>query len=144
MEPIEMPPVPRRSWRRWTASVLMPAVALASAYGLSAGLRREAAMASHQQVTPEAWIEEPTPTSPEWVSQGRKLFLASCAHCHGADATGDEGPDLHGVAVSDRYIAHIITHGIKHEMPSFAKKLAAPDIARLTAYVRSLDGQSVE
>ena len=63
----------------------------------------------------------------------------SCAHCHGADATGDEGPDLHGVQVSDRYIAHIISHGIKGEMPSFAKKHGAADIGRLTAYVRSLE-----
>jgi mono/diheme cytochrome c family protein len=102
------------------------------------------ARSSHQQATPEAWIEAPTPTSSEWVAQGRKLFLASCAHCHGADATGDEGPDLHDVAVSDRYISNIITHGIKHEMPSFAKKLGAPEIARLTAYVRSLEGQPAE
>jgi mono/diheme cytochrome c family protein len=67
------------------------------------------------------------------------LFLSSCAHCHGADARGDEGPDLHRVEVSDRYIANTITHGIKHEMPSFKRKLGAEDIARLTAYVRSLD-----
>jgi mono/diheme cytochrome c family protein len=109
------------------------------AYGLSLLLRHGEARRSHQQPTPEAWIETASPTSPELVAQGRKLFLGSCAHCHGADATGDEGPDLHAVEVSDRYIAHIITHGIKGEMPSFAKKLGAADITRLTAYVRSLD-----
>ncbi len=73
------------------------------------------------------------------VAQGRSLFLASCAHCHGADATGDEGPDLHNVQVSDRYISNIITHGIKGEMPSFKKKLGKEEILRLTAYVRSMD-----
>jgi len=73
------------------------------------------------------------------ISQGRALFLSSCAHCHGADATGDEGPDLHDVEVSDRYISNIITHGIKGEMPSFKKKLVRDDIVRLTAYVRSLN-----
>jgi mono/diheme cytochrome c family protein len=125
--------------RRWAASVLASVIALASAFGLSVGLRQEADRSLHQQATPEAWFETPTPTSPTWVAQGRKLFLGSCAHCHGADATGDEGPDLHGVEVSDRYIAHIITHGIKGEMPSFAKKLGATDITKLTAYVRSLD-----
>ena len=124
---------------RLTASALTSALALASALGLSAGLRRADARTSHQQPTPEAWFEARTPTSPALVAQGRKLFLGSCAHCHGADASGDEGPDLHGVEVSDRYIAHIITHGIKGEMPSFAKKLAAADITRLTAYVRSLE-----
>ena len=41
--------------------------------------------------------------------------------------------------MSDRYIANIIMHGIKGEMPSFAKKLHAPEITALTAYVRSLE-----
>jgi mono/diheme cytochrome c family protein len=41
--------------------------------------------------------------------------------------------------VSDRYISNIITYGIKHEMPSFKKKLGHDEIIRLTAYVRSLD-----
>ena len=63
----------------------------------------------------------------------------SCAHCHGADATGDEGPDLHGVQVSDRYIARVVSHGIKGEMPSFAKKHGTADIARHTAYVGLLE-----
>jgi mono/diheme cytochrome c family protein len=114
-------------------------LALASAYGLSLGLRRLAARTSRQQATPEAWLEARTPTSPGMVAQGRRLFLASCAHCHGADAAGDEGPDLHGIEASDRYIARTILRGIKGEMPSFAKKLGAPDVARLTAYVRSLE-----
>ena len=84
-------------------------------------------------------METPTPTSPALVAKGRALFLDSCAHCHGADARGDEGPDLHGVQVSDRYIHNIITRGIKGEMPSFAKKRGAVDLQALTAYVRSLD-----
>jgi mono/diheme cytochrome c family protein len=123
----------------WAASLLAPALALALSYGLSLGLRHAQARSSHQQPTAEAWLETAAPSTPALVAEGRKLFLGSCAHCHGADATGDEGPDLHAVEVSDRYIAHIITHGIKHEMPSFAKKLGAAEIAKLTAYVRSLD-----
>jgi mono/diheme cytochrome c family protein len=120
-------------------AVLAAAIALASAYGLSLGLRHLESKASHQQPTPETWFETPTPSSPALLSQGRALFLSSCAHCHGADATGDEGPDLHDVGVSDRYISNIITHGIKGEMPSFRKKLGHDEIARLTAYVRSLE-----
>jgi mono/diheme cytochrome c family protein len=76
--------------------------------------------------------------SAELVARGRQLFLGSCAHCHGADATGDEGPDLHGLEVSDRYLARVITRGIPHEMPSFAKKHGTADITALTAYLRSL------
>jgi mono/diheme cytochrome c family protein len=67
------------------------------------------------------------------------LYLESCAHCHAADARGDEGPDLHGAQVSDRYIARIIRRGIPHEMPSFAKKHGADDTRALIAYVRSLE-----
>ena len=124
---------------RAALAVLAGALALASSYGLSLALRREASVSSHQQPTPEAWFETPTPSSPALIAEGRKLFLSSCAHCHGADATGDEGPDLHNVEVSDRYISNIITHGIKGEMPSFKKKLGHDEIVRLTAYVRSLD-----
>jgi mono/diheme cytochrome c family protein len=125
--------------RRFALGALAGALALASAYGLSLGLRRAASRTSRQQPTPEAWFEAATPTSTALVAQGRALFLSSCAHCHGADATGDEGPDLHNVYVSDRYISTIITRGIKGEMPSFRKKLGRDDITRLTAYVRSLE-----
>lgn len=120
-------------------AVSAASVALLSAFGTAAEFRRRESRTSHRQPTEERWFEPATPTSPALVARGRALFLDSCAHCHGADATGDEGPDLHGVRVSDRYIANIVTHGIKGEMPSFAKKLHAPEIAALTAYVRSLE-----
>jgi mono/diheme cytochrome c family protein len=122
-----------------SVAVLASLLALGSADGLSRALRRAAARTSRQQATPEAWFEASPPTSPALVAQGRALYLASCAHCHAADATGDEGPDLHGVEASDRYIAATITRGIKGEMPSFRKKLAGEDVARLTAYLRSLE-----
>ena len=35
------------------------------------------------------------------ATQGRHLFLMNCAHCHGDDAHGDEGPDLHNLHKSD-------------------------------------------
>ena len=130
--------------KRLAATAAAAFVALASAGILSAALRRAEARASHQLPTPEAWNEAPSPTSPALVAQGRRVFLSSCAHCHGADATGDEGPDLHGVEVSDRYITTLITHGIKGEMPSFRKKLGAPEIRAVTAYLRSLPADEGE
>jgi mono/diheme cytochrome c family protein len=119
-------------------AALAAVVAMTSAFTLGAVLRREAIRDSRQQLEVERWLEPGTPTSAALVAHGRTLFLDSCAHCHGADARGDEGPDLHDVQVSDRYIGNIITHGIPHEMPSFAKKLGAPEIGALTAYIRSL------
>jgi mono/diheme cytochrome c family protein len=72
------------------------------------------------------------------AEQGRHLFLMNCAHCHGDDARGDEGPDLHDLHKSDARIRQVITGGIKGEMPSFARKLGEPEIRQLTAYLRTL------
>src|ERR1700754_451943 len=70
--------------------------------------------------------------------QGYTLFMMNCAHCHGDDARGDEGPDLHGITKSDARIASMIKNGIKGEMPKFATKLTDTDVQALIAFVRSL------
>jgi mono/diheme cytochrome c family protein len=64
--------------------------------------------------------------------------LLNCAHCHGDDAHGDEGPDLYNLHKSDARIHQVITAGIKGEMPSFGKKLRDPDVRAITAYLRTL------
>jgi mono/diheme cytochrome c family protein len=74
------------------------------------------------------------------ANQGYKLFLLNCAHCHGDDARGDEGPDLHGVTKSDARITSMIQNGVKGEMPKFASKLSAADVQALIAFVRTLKG----
>ncbi len=72
------------------------------------------------------------------AERGAKLFDHNCAHCHGEDARGDEGPDLHGVTKSDARITSIIKNGIKGEMPKFGTKLTDADVRALIAFVRSL------
>jgi cytochrome c oxidase cbb3-type subunit 3 len=79
----------------------------------------------------------PPQNSPK-VAEGARLFALNCAHCHGADATGDEGPDLHGVRKSDAKITSYIKNGIKGEMPKFGQKLSDADVQALIAYIRSL------
>jgi len=69
---------------------------------------------------------------------GYTLFMLNCAHCHGADAHGDEGPDLHGVRKSDERIVTIIQNGIKGEMPKFSSKLSDEDTRALVAVIRTL------
>ena len=69
---------------------------------------------------------------------GRALFLKNCAHCHGADARGDDGPDLHGLDLSDEWIANRIRKGKKGQMTAFAGKLQPADIDALIAYLRTL------
>jgi mono/diheme cytochrome c family protein len=70
--------------------------------------------------------------------KGYALFMLNCAHCHGADARGDEGPDLHGVTKSDARIASLIKDGKKGEMPKFRSKLSDAEVKALVAFVRSL------
>jgi mono/diheme cytochrome c family protein len=72
------------------------------------------------------------------ASQGYRLFDHNCAHCHGDDARGDEGPDLHGLKKSDQRIDKIIKGGIKGEMPAFGKKFNDGDVQALIAYLRTL------
>jgi len=69
---------------------------------------------------------------------GRKLFVKNCAHCHADDATGDEGPDLHGLERSDEWIAKRIRDGKKGKMTAFSQKFSQADIDALIAYLRTL------
>jgi mono/diheme cytochrome c family protein len=72
------------------------------------------------------------------VARGQKLFAVNCSHCHADDASGDEGPDLHGLTKSDERIKTIVTNGIKGEMPAFGKKLQEADKEALVGFLRSL------
>ena len=69
---------------------------------------------------------------------GRTLFLRNCAHCHGATAHGDDGPDLHNLDFTDDWIANRIRKGKAGQMTAFAGKLQSAEIAALVAYVQSL------
>ncbi len=87
----------------------------------------------------DASVPEPVvSTDPAVVAQGRQNFVMSCVECHGDDATGDEGPDLHNLAISNARIATTIRHGVKGEMPAFAKKYDEVQIGTLLSYLRSL------
>jgi mono/diheme cytochrome c family protein len=72
------------------------------------------------------------------AKQGHNLFDRNCAHCHGDDARGDEGPSLYDLHKSDGRISTIIKHGIKGEMPAFEKKFTDADIQAVIAYLRTL------
>jgi mono/diheme cytochrome c family protein len=72
------------------------------------------------------------------IAQGQQLFLMNCAHCHGDDARGDEGPDLHGLRKTDARLSALINNGIKGEMPRFNQKLSPSDVQALIAFLNSL------
>ncbi|MEI9999521.1 MAG: cytochrome c [Verrucomicrobiota bacterium] len=81
----------------------------------------------------------PAADAPAEIARGHEYFAMSCVECHGDDAHGDEGPDLHRLAISNARIAATIKHGVKGEMPTFARKYDDTQIAALIAYLRSLD-----
>ena len=80
----------------------------------------------------------PATGSPTLAVTGRTLFLKNCAHCHADDATGDEGPDLHGLHKSDDWIARRIRNGVKGEMTAFGEKFSDEDVKALISYLRTL------
>jgi mono/diheme cytochrome c family protein len=96
-------------------------------------LSSPAAMTSDTPVSPSE-----NGLSSELASQGHEFFEMSCSQCHGDDARGDEGPDLHNLAISDARIAVTLKKGIKGEMPTFAKKYNRAQIAALVGYLRTL------
>ena len=124
--------------RALLAASIAGAIALGGAFGLSVGLRKQASAVSHEQPEWTKQVVRPKLPPEEAVKRGRTLFLKSCAHCHGEDARGDEGPDLHELEVSDRRIVTVIKRGIKGEMPSFAKKHSDEEVGLLLVYLRSL------
>jgi mono/diheme cytochrome c family protein len=82
-------------------------------------------------------IDSPPPAHAD-APDGRVLFLKNCAHCHAADARGDEGPDLHKLELSDEWIGNRIRKGKAGEMTAFAGKLKDAEINALVKYVQSL------
>jgi mono/diheme cytochrome c family protein len=69
---------------------------------------------------------------------GRKLFVNNCSACHGSSGQGGEGPNLHGLKLSDARITSTVNGGIKNEMPAFKSKLKTQEIKSLIAYIRTL------
>jgi mono/diheme cytochrome c family protein len=124
------------------SQVLLTTLGLfAVAFGLASALRPEppgeSLAESPAPPTNEAATASNPPTTDQ-VKQGASLFSRNCAHCHGDDARGDEGPDLHDLTKSDGRITKILKEGIKGEMPKFGSKFSDTDIQALIAFLRTL------
>jgi mono/diheme cytochrome c family protein len=74
----------------------------------------------------------------EALIQGRRVFIKHCVECHGFDARGEEGSDLHNLRAGDLLMRQIIIGGIKGEMPAYGKVLNEADVRALIAYLRTL------
>jgi cytochrome c oxidase cbb3-type subunit 3 len=95
---------------------------------------------------PPARAQAPPPGPPVKLGPldpeaGKALFSANCSTCHGVDATGEDGPNLHGVpaALGDSVVAGIIRRGIPGTgMPS-SYILSEQDAANIVSWLRTLD-----
>src|SRR5262245_7731659 len=120
---------PERGMKNWNegkaflAAICCSATALAVTLGIAFVMRHASFSVQVPDIVPNAQAAMETVELNADAAQGQHLFLMNCAHCHGDDARGDEGPDLHDLHKSDQRIHQVIANGIKGEMPSFAKKL---------------------
>jgi mono/diheme cytochrome c family protein len=126
--------------KAFLAAICASGTALAGAFGVASIVRQGQPSISVPTFATSAQAAMKPSDFTADAAQGRHLFLMNCAHCHGEDAHGDEGPDLHNLHRSDTRIHEVITAGIKGEMPSFGKKLGDPDVRQLIAYLRTLHG----
>jgi mono/diheme cytochrome c family protein len=126
--------------KAFLAAICASGAALAVMFGVASIVRHGQSSISIPGFATSAQAAIKSPELTVDTAQGRHLFLMNCAHCHGDDARGDEGPDLHNLHKSDARIHEVITAGIKGEMPSFGKKLGDPDVRQLIAYLRTLHG----
>ncbi|HEX3420976.1 MAG TPA: cytochrome c [Candidatus Udaeobacter sp.] len=132
-----------KSWsegKAFLAAICASGTALIGMFGVASVIRYGQASMSIPTFATSAQAAMKSPELTADAAQGRHLFLMNCAHCHGDDAHGDEGPDLHNLHKNDDRIHEVITAGIKGEMPSFGKKLGDPDVRQLIVYLRTLHG----
>lgn len=76
--------------------------------------------------------------SSQLVATGYSLYTQACSSCHGNNAQGGYGPNLHGLNLPDTQVATVIKNGVKGKMPAFGGKYTAGQQQALVAYVQSL------
>lgn len=76
--------------------------------------------------------------SSQIVATGYSLYTQACSSCHGNDAQGGYGPNLHGLNLPDTKVATVIKNGVAGKMPAFSGQYAAAQQQALVAYVQSL------
>jgi len=116
-------------------------------------------MAAYLGTLPPAAAPEPAePADPEVLRQGRKLYGAQCASCHGERGEGQPGryPALAGnravTLASPNNLIKVVLHGgfapatVAHPrpygMPPFAQSLGDAEIAAVATHVRQSWGNA--
>jgi len=76
--------------------------------------------------------------TPDDIAMGKLLFAANCASCHGVDATGQLGPNLHGVVqrLGEQGVFGIVRNG-RGGMPPVSS-INDQRVWQVVGYVRTL------
>jgi len=71
------------------------------------------------------------------VADGAAVFATVCAGCHGADGTGNTGPDLtvRSSLTKERIVDQVTNGG--SSMPEYGSKISADEISAVADYVLS-------
>jgi mono/diheme cytochrome c family protein len=105
---------------------------------LGAALLTLSALVSNPVDAQKTGTKQPPTRREQPVTKGHDLFVRNCSPCHGANAQGGEGPNLHGLKLTDQMIISTIKNGIKSEMPAFATRFKDAELKDIVAYLRSL------
>src|ERR1700728_741666 len=116
---------------RWSAAILLFVGA-----GAAAILPHAAAQAPQ---TPPAAKDDPvSKLTPDDIANGKQIFAAQCAGCHGFDGSGQLGPNLHGVEArrGDAGIFAVVRNGTGAMPPVMA--LNDQRVWQVVGFVRTL------
>lgn len=115
--------------RHWTAIVPVLVIVLALA-ALLAGCGGDSGTTTTAAPTTET-------TGAGSTIDAAALFSSSCASCHGADGSGNVGPDLRAEDDAAGVAEQIAQGG--GSMPAFSDKLSTDEIDALAEYVVGLE-----
>ena len=76
----------------------------------------------------------PETLSPAELTSAAQIFTNDCASCHGADRTGDRGPDITGSELTDFTNTSLIAFLAGHKT---AKKLTPAQVSILADWLQS-------
>lgn len=98
------------------------------------------AMGQESQTSQPPSASASSQAPPVNLEQGKRLFAQNCSPCHGVDASGGDGPDLRGVAVSlgAPAVQGIIRRGIPGTAMPGSSTLSEKESANIAAYVIKL------
>ena len=122
-------------------AVIAGVLVVVLAFGVSALMRHAMPEPAPSSASSETTAPPPSTGaySQQMITMGKPLYMQACASCHGANAKGSIGPNLHNEDMSDNQIAGVIKNGKgQGQMPAFSSKFNDGQINEIIAYLRSL------